>query len=42
MDFSQEDRIAIAKYSLKYNPVTDFDLKISIEDLPKEQKWRIL
>jgi len=69
-DFSQEDRIAIAKYALKYNPgtkaltgaildhisediitdqlyksinpVTDFDLKISIETLPTKQKWRIL
>ena len=69
-DFSQEERIAIAKYALKYNPgskaltgaildhiskdsitdqlyksinpVTDFDLKISIEALPTKQKWRIL
>ena len=68
-DFSQEERIAIAKYALKYNPgtkaltgaildhiskdsitdqlyksinpVTDFDLKISIEALPTKQKWRI-
>ena len=68
-DFSHEERIAIAKYALKYNPgtkaltgaildhisedsitdqlyksinpVTDFDLKISIEALPNKQKWRI-
>jgi len=69
-DFSQEERIAVAKYALKYNPgskaltgaildhiskdsitdqlyksinpVTDFDLKISIGALPTKQKWRIL